>query len=244
MPSGLALGAVMERADPRDALLFSQSVSSATSTRGGAEPTPEDLPLGARVGTSSLRRRALLKRWRPDLEVVDLRGNVPTRIRKLDEGEYDAIVLAAAGVHRLGLRSRISAYLPVGTFLPAVSQGAVAVQIRAEDSRVEPWATALEHGDTRVTTGAERAFLRRLEGGCQIPVGAFGRLSEGSLHLRGIVASLDGDRSVQGEMEGHQREAERLGTELAEDLLTRGAREILDEIRGGLDPAVQGRIHD
>ena len=198
---------------------------------------PEDLPHGARVGTSSLRRRALLKEWRPDLEVADLRGNVPTRIRKLDEGEYDAIVLAAAGVHRLGLRSRISAYLPVGTFLPAVSQGAVAVQIRAGDSCVEPWVAALEHEDTRVTTSAERAFLRRLEGGCQIPVGAFGRLQDGRLRLRGVVASLEGDRSVHGEMEGRRVEAERLGTALAEDLLTRGAGDILDEIRTGLDPA-------
>ena len=236
MPPGLALGAVMERADPRDALLMSPSLSTAAPSSDKTDLSPDDLPPGARVGTSSLRRRALLKGWRPDLEVVDLRGNVPTRIRKLDEGGYDAVVLAAAGVHRLGLRSRISAYLPIGTFLPAVSQGAVAVQIRAEDSRVGPWVAALEHGDTRVTTSAERAFLRRLEGGCQIPVGAFGQLEEGRLHLQGIVASLDGDRRVHGEINGPLREGERLGTELAEDLLVRGARGILGEIRGDLEP--------
>jgi hydroxymethylbilane synthase len=229
MPAGLALGAVMKRADPRDALLFSPALP------GGSLPLSQaDLPRNARVGTSSLRRRALLKRWRPDLEVRDLRGNVPTRIRKLDAGEYDAIVLACAGVERLGLGSRISARLPLDTFLPAVSQGAVAVQVRADDPDVAGWIGNLNHAETHVATAAERAFLRRLEGGCQIPVGAFGEVGEEDLLLRGIVCSLDGRRGVQGEVRGPLEVAERLGTDLAEELLEEGAEEILAGIRGGL----------
>jgi hydroxymethylbilane synthase len=226
MPPGLRLGAVMKREDPRDVLLFSPPLST-----GDGLVAAEDLPHGARVGTSSLRRRALLSRWRPDLEVRDLRGNVPTRIRKLDEGEYDAIVLAYAGVRRLGLHARISAFLPLDTFLPAVSQGAVAVQIRAEDTRVGRWVEALDHRNTRQATAAERAFLRRLEGGCQIPVGAYGEVRASELLLRGIVSSLDGSRGVQGELRGSSDDPERLGAALADDLLTRGAGEILEEIR-------------
>jgi hydroxymethylbilane synthase len=234
-PPGLCLGAVMEREDPRDVLLFSPALSP-----GDSPVSPEKLPRGARVGTSSLRRRALLRRWRPDLEVRDLRGNVPTRIGKLDAGEYDAIILACAGVRRLGLESRISAFLPLDTFLPAVSQGSVAVQIRSGDQEVSRWVGNLDHREARLATAAERAFLRRLEGGCQIPVGAYGEVRGGDLVLRGIVSSLDGSRGVQGEVEGSVNDAERLGTDLAEDLLGRGAEEILEEIRrvsGGIEEA-------
>lgn len=220
MPPGLVLGAVMEREDPRDALL-------AAAGRIGIE----DLSPEARVGTSSLRRRAFLARWRPDLDLRELRGNVPTRIRKLEAGEYDAVVLAAAGVKRLGLEARISAYLPFEVFLPAVSQGAIGVQIRAGDEWTGRWVASLDHHATRVGTASERALLRRLEGGCQVPVGAYGELLGGTVRLRGAVCSLDGRRSVTGEMAGPPKEAENLGRGLAEDLLARGGAQILEKIR-------------
>ncbi len=146
---------------------------------------------------------------------------------------YDAIVLAAAGVKRLGLAHRVSAYLPFDFFLPAVSQGAIGVQIRADDLDVAGWVGALEHAPTRAATAAERALLRRLEGGCQVPVGAFAELEGAGLRLRGVVCSLDGKRGVEGEVTGPLDDAERLGIELAEELIRKGGGEILDEIRGG-----------
>lgn len=222
-PPGLTLGAVMEREDPRDALLRPPAEGSGHL---------EDLPRGSRVGTSSLRRRALLARSRPDLELTELRGNVPTRIRRLDEGAYDAIVLAAAGVKRLGLAHRISAFLPPESFLPAVSQGAVGIQIRDDDPGVAGWVGKLDHSATRVATAAERAFLRRLEGGCQVPVGALGEVDGGMLRLRGVICSLDGRQEVEGELSGGTDEAEGLGLQLAERLLQEGGGDILDRIRG------------
>ncbi len=219
MPPGLVLGAVLEREDPRDALLAPEPLSL------------EKLPRGARVGTSSLRRRAFVARWRPDLELAELRGNVPTRIEKLDQGGYDAIVLAAAGVKRLGLQSRISSYLPFDRFLPAVSQGAIGVQIRSDDEEVARWVGALEHPATRSATTAERALLRTLEGGCHVPVGAFAELDGDTLRMRAVVCSLDGTHSVEGAMEGPAEDAKALGVALAEDLLARGGEAILDGIR-------------
>jgi hydroxymethylbilane synthase len=243
MPPGLALGAVMEREDPRDALLLREGL--------------EVLPQGARVGTSSLRRRAFLALWRPDLVLAELRGNVPTRIRKLDEGLYDGIVLAAAGVKRLGLEDRISDHLPFDVMLPAVSQGAIGVQIREEDEETRGWVARLNHPATRWATAAERALLRRLEGGCQVPVGALGQVVEGEgglrLRLRASLCALDGKRAVVGESwsppqaggpvgggetgfappeeELALARAEELGVALAEDLLERGGDEILQGIR-------------
>jgi hydroxymethylbilane synthase len=219
LPRGLVIGAVMEREDPRDVLL----------SHGG---TPlEDLAPGARIGTSSLRRRALLRRWRPDLELVDLRGNVPTRIHKLSEGRFDAIVLAAAGVKRLDFESRITAYLPPERVLPAVAQGAMALQVRQDDEYVLSWVRQLDDPDTRQATVAERALLGRLEGGCQVPVGALATVTNGVLTLRAVVSSLDGMRSVEGTREGPSDQAEQIGGSLAEELLGRGAEVILDEIR-------------
>ncbi len=219
LPRGLVIGAVMEREDPRDVLL----------SHGG---TPlEDLAPGARIGTSSLRRRALLRRWRPDLELVDLRGNVPTRIHKLSEGRFDAIVLAAAGVKRLDFESRITAYLPPERVLPAVAQGAMALQVRQDDEYVLSWVRQLDDPDTRQATVAERALLGRLEGGCQVPVGALATVTNGVLTLRAVVSSLDGTRSVEGTREGPSDQAEQIGGSLAEELLGRGAEVILDEIR-------------
>ncbi|MBZ0101824.1 MAG: hydroxymethylbilane synthase, partial [Thermoanaerobaculia bacterium] len=167
MPSGLAIGAVLERQDPRDVLLAAAPV------------TLDTLPAGARVGTSSLRRKALLARARPDLVAVELRGNVPTRIRRLLEGRYDAIVLAAAGVNRLGLTAEVREHLDPERFLPAVAQGAMAVQLRSADSETTRWVASLDDGPTRASTAAERALLGRLEGGCQIPVGAFAEVAGG-----------------------------------------------------------------
>ena len=219
LPRGLVIGAVMEREDPRDVLLSHGGISL------------EDLTPGARIGTSSLRRRALLRRWRPDLELVDLRGNVPTRIHKLSEGRFDAIVLAAAGVKRLDFESRITAYLPLERVLPAVAQGAVALQVREDDEYVLSWVRQLDDADTRQATAAERALLGRLEGGCQVPVGALATVTNGVLTLRAVVASLDGTRSVEGTREGPSGQAEQIGGGLAEELLGRGAEVILDEIR-------------
>ncbi len=219
MPRGLVIGAVMEREDPRDVLL----------SHGGI--LLEDLAPGARIGTSSLRRRALLRRWRPDLELVDLRGNVTTRIHKLSEGRFDAIVLAAAGVKRLDFESRITAYLPLERVLPAVAQGAVALQVREDDEYVLSWVRQLDDADTRQATAGERALLGRLEGGCQVPVGALATVTNGVLTLRAVVSSLDGTRSVEGTWEGPSDQAEQIGGSLAEELLGRGAEVILDEIR-------------
>ncbi len=220
MPPGLALGAVLEREDPRDVLIAREVTNL------------EDLPAGARVGTSSLRRRALLARWRPDLELVELRGNVPTRIEKLDGGGYDAIVLAAAGVKRLGMEEKISSYLPFARFLPAVSQGAIGIQIRTVDEAVSRWVSALDHPATRFATAAERAFLRTVEGGCHVPVGAFAEVDgDDALRLRAVVCSLDGSSSVEGETSGPAANAGAMGIALARELLERGGRNILDGIR-------------
>jgi hydroxymethylbilane synthase len=220
MPEGLVLAAVLEREDPRDALVARHGLGF------------DSLPEGARVGTSSLRRAAFLRRWRPDLEVLDLRGNVPTRLRRLDEGGYDAIVLAAAGLKRLGLEDRITDYIPFDVMLPAVSQGAITVQIRADDERVEPWVEVMNHEPTRTATVAERALLREVEGGCQVPLGAHATVREGRVELAAAVAALDGSATVSGRREGPTTEAAALGRSLAGELLARGGAEIMVGIRG------------
>ncbi len=215
LPDGLVLGCVTEREDPRDALL----------TNGAADLA--SLPEGAAVGTSSLRRRAQILARRPDLEIRDLRGNVPTRVRKLEEGGYDAIVLALAGVRRLELEDRVTAILSPEEMLPAVGQGALGIEIRADDERTRELLAPLEHAASRSTTTAERAFLRVLEGGCHVPVGALAEAMDGGVRLQGVVASLDGRRVVRGEETG--ADAESVGRALAEVLLNQGAREILAE---------------
>ncbi len=224
MPSGLALAAVLARDDSRDALVSTP----------GTHFDLDTLPRGARIGTSSLRRQALVARWRSDLELVDLRGNVPTRLRKLDDGRFDAIVLAAAGLARLGLEPRIDSYLPVKRFLPAVGQGAIAVQVRSDDAETRRWAELLDHPATRVATTSERALLGRLEGGCQVPVGALGELIGDRLTLNAIVCSLDGTNAIEGRSSRRvfdAADAAALGEALAEELLRRGADEILAAIR-------------
>jgi hydroxymethylbilane synthase len=219
-PQGLTLGAILERADPRDALVV----------RGGRGDLAS-LPAGARVGTSSLRRRAQLLAARPDLKVLDLRGNVDTRLRKLDEGQYDAVVLAAAGLVRLGHAEAISQILPVDLMLPAVGQGALCVEVRADDDAVQNLVSALDHTPTRRATEAERALLRRLEGGCQVPIGAYAEIDGDQVHLQGLVAALDGSRLVRDAIRGPAVETDALGRELAGRLLAAGGEAILEEVR-------------
>lgn len=223
LPPGLHLPVICEREDPRDAWFC----------RSGA--SFRDLPAGSRVGTSSLRRQAQLRAVRPDLSFENLRGNVDTRLRKLDEGQYDAIVLAAAGVKRLGFADRITELLGPDVTLPAIGQGAVGIECRADDPETNALIAPLRHEPTWITVTAERAFLARLEGGCQVPIAAFGELEDGTLRLRGLVGSLDGATLLRAERTGPAAEAAAMGRALAEELLDRGAREILEEVyRQGL----------
>jgi hydroxymethylbilane synthase len=169
--------------------------------------------------------------YRPDLSITEIRGNVPTRIRKLDESELDGMILAYAGVHRLGLDPRIRQVIPFGIMLPAVGQGAMAVEIRADDAKVREIVSVLDDPETRNCVTAERAFLRRLEGGCQVPIGAMARVEGDRIYLEGVVGSLDGDKNLRDGITGDIADADALGTRLAEQMLEKGAGEILEEVR-------------
>lgn len=255
-PQGLHLAVICEREDPRDAFI-------------SHVPHFVELPKGARVGTSSLRRSSQLLNIRPDLLIHSLRGNVETRLRKLDEGQFEAVILAAAGVKRLGLHHRITEVLPFETSLPAIGQGAVGIECRIEDQFIHTLISPLDHRETSVCVKAERAFLKRLEGGCQVPIAAYARIERGAkgegqraegrerkyqspphnpslskgeggaglrtqnfelLVMDGLVGSIDGSTLVRGHIEGRPEEAEHMGTVLAEDVLSRGAKEILDVV--------------
>ena len=218
LPGGLIIAAVPKREDPRDALL--------TGSGGGLD----SLPRGATVGTSSLRRQVQLRLLRKDLKIETLRGNLDTRIRKLEEGRYDAIVLAAAGLNRLGLAGRISQYLEVEQVLPAVGQGALAIETRADDRELLDALDCLRDPATEAATRAERAFLAKVEGGCQVPLAAYAVVSDGRLEMRAVVVSLDSERSVTDSAGGPPDDAERIGTELAARMLENGAAGILAEI--------------
>jgi hydroxymethylbilane synthase len=220
LPEGLMLGAILERADPRDALLTRQA--------GGAGSLA-GLPAGARVGTSSLRRRAQVLAARPDVQVLDLRGNVDTRLAKLERGEYDAVVLAVAGLERLGREPAIAERLSVTAMVPAPGQGALAVEVRAPDEATAALVARLDHGPTRQATTAERCFQDRLGGGCQAPAGAYAGVSGGQIHLVGLVISPDGRRLVRGELPAPAARAAWLGQELAARLLAAGGAAILKE---------------
>ena len=216
LPEGLTLAAITERIASGDAL-----VSNLFSSL-------QALPKGARVGTSSLRRKAQLLAYRPDLIISDLRGNVDTRLKKLDDGEFDAIVLAAAGLKRLGWEKRIAEILDTKVCLPAVGQGALAIETRADDQAILDLLAFLNDEETRVTTTAERAFLRTVEGGCQVPVGVYGTVvGENQMQVEALIASLDGKVVVRDTLRGSFADAEILGIRLAESLLTRGGREIM-----------------
>lgn len=221
LPDGLVLAAVGEREDPRDVLI-------------GPSSTPvslDGLQGGMRIGTSSLRRRAQLKHHRPDLRVEDLRGNLDTRLRKVDQGEYDAILLAAAGVHRMDWAARIGQYLDPDRWLPAVAQGALGIVCREDDRRTLDLLASLDHGPTRSAVTAERSFLRGLEGGCQVPIGALATTDGDSLALDGFVAGLDGQPYLRDQIRGPAGEAADLGRALAARLHQAGAAEILEDVR-------------
>ena len=218
LPAGLAIPVILEREDPRDAFI---------SERYGSL---DSLPHGARVGTSSLRRQCQLKAHRPDLEIRDLRGNVGTRLRKLDQGEFDAIILAAAGVRRLDLHARIKGYLAPEIMLPAIGQGALGIECRAADEPVLELIQPLDHSGTHLCVVAERAVSRRLYGDCQVPIAGHAELIEGELFLRALVGRIDGSEIVHGQISGPQANAEELGRVLAEDLLARGAKTLLEEL--------------
>jgi hydroxymethylbilane synthase len=218
LPAGLCIGAILEREDPRDAFVSSRFASV------------DDLPEGARVGTSSLRRQCQLRARRPDLQILDLRGNVGTRLGKLDGCDYDAIVLACAGLKRLGLSERISRELAPEEMLPAIAQGVIGIECRVDDERINRLITPLNHQETRYRTQAERAMNAALAGGCQAPVAGYSLLSEGVIELRGLVGRPDGSTIIRGDIRGSSQHAEALGKQLADELLSRGARTILDEL--------------
>ncbi|MDI6727445.1 MAG: hydroxymethylbilane synthase [Thermodesulfovibrionales bacterium] len=225
-PEGLHLAVITKREDPRDAFLSRISNFKFQISNFRA------LPQGATIGTSSLRRSCQLLSIRPDLKIEQLRGNLDTRLRKLDEGQFDAIILAAAGVKRLGWAERITEVLPPEISLPAIGQGAVGIECRINDGFINNLISQLNHYETSVCVKAERAFLKKLEGGCQVPIAAHARLIDGRVVMDGLVGSVSGDRIVKGRIEGTPNDAENLGIRLAEDLLSRGAKEILDEVYG------------
>ena len=221
-PEGLSLGVICEREDPRDAFVSNRF------------RTLEELPAGSVVGTSSLRRDCQLRARRPDLEVRFLRGNVNTRLRKLDEGEYDAIILASAGLIRLGFADRIAQSMTVEDSLPAGGQGAVGIELRVDDSATLELLQVVHHEATAQRVVAERAMNARLQGGCQVPIACFAEHREegGQLWLRGLVGQPDGSRILRAEAEAPVAEAERLGQEVGQALLEKGAGEILAEVYG------------
>jgi hydroxymethylbilane synthase len=221
LPEGLTIAAVLERADARDALL------TAKATR------LDDLPRGARVGTSSLRRQAQLLAVRPDLHIETLRGNVDTRLRRLDGGEMDAIVLACAGLIRLGLESRITERLDPKISLPAVAQGVIGIECRSTDARTLKMVTVLNHQATRIVTDAERAFAHRLGGSCQSPIAAHAEIQGKRLILDGLVAEPDGSRLLRDTLSGSVDDPAALGGLLAEQILAAGAGALLERLRAG-----------
>jgi len=218
LPEGLHLSVICPREDPRDAFVSKNYMSF------------ESLPKGARLGTSSLRRQCQLAAQRPDLNIIDLRGNVNTRLQKLDAGDYDAIILAAAGLKRLGMQDRITETLSPEISLPAIGQGAVGIECRVDDDWVNELLAPLNDRDTAIRVRAERALNHRLQGGCQVPIAGYAELSHGVILLRGLVGTVDGSKIIHGEIAGQPEDAEYLGRVLAEDLLSRGADKILESL--------------
>jgi len=215
LPEGLTLAVICEREDPLDAFVSNQFEKFA------------DLPQGARVGTSSLRRKSQILKQRPDLQIVDLRGNVGTRLGKLDDGQYDAIILASAGLKRLGLENRIRHTIEPNVSLPAVGQGALGLECRADDQEVLALIQPLLHIETDVCVRAERAFNAYLEGGCQVPIAGYATLQDGKIHIEGRVGSPDGQTLLRAEMTDEAHNAQQLGENLARNLLEQGAGDLL-----------------
>lgn len=219
IPAELCIGAIPERETPQDVLISKKGLPLAK------------LPSGACIGTSSLRRAAQLLHTRPDLVIKPLRGNLDTRLKKLETQDFDAVVLAAAGVKRLGFENRITEYLPESIMLPAAGQGALCVEIRQNDPAIAALVSALEHPQTRAVVAGERAFLNRLEGGCQVPMAAHGQIENGSLTLCGLVATLDGTTIIKDTLSGALESAEFVGVKLAERLISKGAQAILETLK-------------
>jgi hydroxymethylbilane synthase len=218
MPDGLCLGAITKRENPRDVLI----------SRNGSDLNK--MAKTARIGTSSLRRSSQLLHAYPELQIVPLRGNLDTRLKKLDSEKLDAIVLAAAGVIRLGLESRISSYFDTSVILPAVGQGALGIEIREDDVLMQQAMDHLDNFETHVCVKSERAFLNQLEGGCQVPIAAYATVTNDTLHLTGMVAGLSGQPLLRDDIYGHPDQADSLGQTLANNLLARGAKKILAQI--------------
>ena len=218
LPEGLHLPVICEREDPHDAFVSNRYATLA------------ELPHGAKVGTSSLRRQCQLSKLRPDIEILDLRGNVGTRLSRLDEGNYDAIILAAAGLKRLGLADRIRSIIKPEVILPAIGQGAVGIECRTDDPDTNELIAILDHRDTHTRVAAERAFNHKLEGGCQVPIAGFAVLNGDTLSMKGLVGQPDGARIIQDERSGHRNDACAIGIELAESLLSQGADAILKAV--------------
>ena len=218
LPQGLHVAIVPEREVPYDAFVSVKHKNLA------------ELPQGATVGTSSLRRKAQLAALRPDLQINDLRGNLDTRLRKLDEGIYDAIILAGAGLNRLGLQVRITAFFRPEQMLPAIGQGALGLELREEDNELLESLQFFHHADTAHAVTAERAFLHRLEGGCQVPIGGFAEVADGIVTLTGLIAALDGRTVFKEQLAGPIAEAAKIGKTLAETLLAAGGKAVLDEV--------------
>ncbi|MBS1234684.1 MAG: hydroxymethylbilane synthase [Nitrospirae bacterium] len=224
-PEGLELAVICKREDPRDAFI---TVAKATSPIRGFQ----DLPQGATIGTSSLRRSCQLLSLRPDIRIMQLRGNLETRLRKLDEGQFNAIILAVAGVKRLGWSDRITEVLAPDISLPAIGQGAIGIECRIDDDFTQKLIAPLNHEESAICVRAERALLKRLEGGCQVPIAAYARLMNGKLVMDSLVGSISGDRIIRDHAEGSPEDAEIIGTALAEALLSKGADKILAEVYG------------
>ena len=222
LPQGLEIGAVCEREDPRDCLVAHEGM------------TLQKLGEGARIGTSSLRRKSQLKKLKPDLEIVESRGNIETRLGKVKEGHCDGVVLAYAGLKRLGLANLVTEVFDESIFLPQAGQGAIAVEIRQNDPEMSELVRLLNHSPTFYHVLAERSFLGRLEGGCQVPVGIASKLEGDTLTLKGGIFSLEGDREISASLSGPLSEAQKIGIALADKLLTSGGREILETIRASL----------
>ena len=221
LPEGLHLPIILERHDPLDAFVSNQYASL------------DDLPQNAKVGTSSLRRQTQIKERRPDLEILSLRGNVNSRLQKLDDGNFDAIILAAAGLKRLGFDDRIAQCIPAEQSLPAIGQGAIGIECRVDDERINTLLAPLHHKDTAIRVTAERAFNTRLQGGCQVPIAGYSELQGDQIYLRGLVGYPDGSAIYRAEQTASLDDAEKMGIEVAENLLAQGAAKVLASI--GID---------
>lgn len=222
-PENLEIGAVLERELPNDVLISKKYDSL------------DDLPNGASVATGSLRRKSQLLHYRPDLQVFEIRGNVPTRIKKFEESDLDAIILAFAGVHRLNLDSYIKQIIPFEIMIPAVSQGAMAIEIRSDDVEIKELLQKLNDEETSFCVAAERSFLRHLEGGCQVPIGANATLKNNEIYLEGVAGNLDGSVNLRDSISGDKNDAIELGRKLAQKLIVRGANRLLEQTRATVE---------